>query len=193
MDVDLKSAERAITEFLRALGYDPGGNPELRETPARVARAFADELLSGYQVDIEGLVRDGSIEGPHHPGSGIVLVREIAVATLCPHHLMPSLGTATVAYLPGARLLGVGTLARLVDAYARRLSMQESLGQNVVDALMRYGGALGAYCKIGLVHGCLSARGAGQSGADVHTVATAGELSGGAAAVQLRLALCEHQ
>ena len=172
--IDRERARAAIAEFLRALDHDPAADGELAQTPARVTDAFADELLAGYGVDLDALLGDGS-----EPASGsapIVAVTGIRTATVCPHHLMPGLGTAAVVYRPGTRVLGLGTLARLVDAYARRLSLQEAIAENVVDALMRRAGARGAYCELTLVHGCLSARGACQAGAKVTTLARAGEL-----------------
>ena len=189
MTVDRRAAANAIAEFLRALGRDPDADPELRETPARVTDAYADELLAGYRVNVAELVEQGSVASGPGASSGIVLVRGVEVATVCPHHLLPSLGTATVAYLPGERLLGIGTLAALVDAFARRLALQEQIGQNVVDALMDHAGARGAYCALTLSHGCLTARGARQTGASVSTAAAAGALAGPTAAAELALAL----
>jgi len=191
MPVDFDAAAHAIAAFLRALGYDPDTHPNLRETPERVARAYADELLRGAAVDVAELVRAGSEPRPESEPGGLVAVRGIEMATVCPHHLTPALGRATVAYIPGARLLGVGTVARLVDACARRLTMQESIGQQVVDALMQHAGAHGAYCRLVLVHGCLSARGTCQTRASVATVASAGELAGPAASPHLQLLLDE--
>lgn len=173
--IDRERARAAIAEFLRALGHDPARDAELAETPARVTDAFADELLSGYSVDVDALLADGSEAASST--SPIVAVTGIRTATLCPHHLMPGLGTAAVVYRPGARVLGLGTLAKLVDACARRLSLQEAVAENVVDALMRQAKARGAYCELTLVHGCLSARGACQAGAKVTTIARAGELN----------------
>jgi GTP cyclohydrolase I len=189
MGVNRPAAERAIADFLRALGHDPDHEDELRQTPARVTEAFATELLSGYQVDLAQLILGGSCESDGQPPDGIVAVQDITVAAVCPHHLTPSLGKASVAYLPGTHLLGLGTLARLVDACARRLVLQEQIGRSVVDALMRHAGARGAYCRLSLVHGCLCARGARQPGTVVHTTASAGELSGPRAAAELGLVL----
>jgi GTP cyclohydrolase IA len=188
MAVDRAAAAGAIAAFLRALGHDPMRDPELEQTPERVTEAFADDLLSGYDVDVEALISAGMSDGAGAK-DGIVVVRDIAVATVCPHHLLPALGHATVAYLPGARLLGIGTIARLVDAYARRLTVQEAIGENVVNALGNLAGARGAYCDLDLVHSCLSARGARQTGARVRSVATLGRLAGPAAAAELTLAL----
>lgn len=173
--IDRRAAETAIAEFLRALGHDPRADPELAETPARVTEAFADELLSGYGVDVAELVRTGSAEAK--AGAAVVALRDIDVATVCPHHLMPGIGRAHVVYRPGARLLGLGAIARLVDACSRRLALQETIAHDVVGALMTHAGARGAYAELTLTHGCLSARGACQTRARATTFALAGELT----------------
>jgi GTP cyclohydrolase I len=170
MPVDRQLAERAISEFLRALGRDPEKDPELVDTPRRVAEAFANELLAGYDVDVDLLLEEGAVAAPEARAASIVVVRDIAVATTCPHHLMPALGSATVAYLPGSRWLGLGTIAELVDAYARRLTLQEQIGENVVRALCAGAGARGAFCQLTLRHSCLSARGKHRDRASVTTV-----------------------
>ena len=100
--------------------------------------------------------------------------------------MIPALGTAAVVYLPGERLLGLGTLAALVDACARRLTMQEQIGQAVVDALMGATGARGAVCEIELRHACLCARGARQARATVRTLAAAGDLAQPAREAEVR-------
>lgn len=187
--VDIKAAERGILEFLRAIGHDPAQDPELYQTPARVVEAFTRDLLSGYTVDVANLLASGSALATSAGSSGIVVVRDLAVATVCPHHLMPALGRATVAYLPGQRLLGIGTVAALLDAFARRLTLQEAIAKNVVTALAEHAGTRGAYCDLSLVHSCMSARSTHQAGASVHTVATSGELAGATAAAELTLAL----
>lgn len=187
MAFDRKAAEQAIENFLRALGRDPASDPALRETPARMTEAFAKDLLAGYEVDVPALFDDGAefVGG----AAEVVALTGISVSTVCPHHLMPALGHATLAYLPGTRLLGLGTLTRLVDAFARRLTLQESIGENVVNALVEHAGALGAYCELRLSHTCLSARGARQSEAELVTVARAGELRDPGRSAELQLAL----
>lgn len=170
-----EAARAAIRDFLVALGHDPENNPELAETPARVVEAFADELLAGYGRDVEALVTKDSSPAPGD--GGLIAVRDVSVATVCPHHLMPAVGRANVIYRPGDRILGLGVVARLVDACARRLVLQETIGEDVVFALVEYAGARGALCEITLQHGCLSARGANQVDARVTTVARSGEIS----------------
>jgi GTP cyclohydrolase I len=90
--------------------------------------------------------------------------------------LLLSNGAASVAYRPGTRLFGLGTLASLVNAYARRLSLQESIGESVVQALVEHGGARAAYCEVRLVHGCLVARGSRQTGTELLTTARRGNI-----------------
>jgi GTP cyclohydrolase I len=172
--VDRAAAERAIRAFLVALGYDPAKSEDLQGTPARVTEAFETDLLAGEGVDVrELLLAESSVIGAAGP-RGLVVVDRISVATICPHHLLPGLGQAAVAYLPGQRLVGIGTIARLVDAVARRLTLQEDIGESVVRALMEHAGASGAYCRLELTHSCLSARGARQGDARVVTIARAG-------------------
>jgi GTP cyclohydrolase IA len=173
--IDRGRAERAVREFLVALGRDPDRDPDLAGTPARVVEAYADELLGGYGVDVAALLGQGEAVGEGKL-SGLIALKGISVSTVCPHHLLLSHGSASVVYRPGTRLFGLGTLASLVGAYARRLSLQESIGENVVQALMQHGGARAAYCEVRLVHGCLVARGAREAATELVTTARRGDL-----------------
>jgi GTP cyclohydrolase I len=173
-----------VREFLLALGRDPDADPELVGTPSRVVEAYTHELLSGYEVDVKALLSEGEAVSENKV-SGFIALSGIAVSTVCPHHLLLSNGNASVVYRPGSRLFGLGTLAAVVNAYARRLSLQESIGEHVVQALVEHGGARAAYCEIRLVHGCLVARGSRQAGAELTTTARRGDLD----AAQLALAL----
>jgi GTP cyclohydrolase I len=174
MAVDRAAAERAIRAFLVALGHDPSASSELESTPARVTEAFETDLLAGERVDVGTLIRgESSTVGEDGP-RGLVVVDRIRVATICPHHLLPGIGHATAAYLPGTSLVGIGTIARVVDAFARRLTLQEAIGEHVVRALVEHAGARGAYCRIELMHSCLTARGSREGEARVVTVARAG-------------------
>jgi GTP cyclohydrolase I len=168
---DRARAARAIEEFLRAMGVAPEG--ELAGTGERVAEAWDVDLLAGQGVDLAALLGAGAIElgdGPH----GIVGLRGIDVASMCPHHLLPCHGQAIVAYAPGRRAAGLGTIAGLVHAAARRLVLQETLGADVARALVEGLDARGALCRLELVHTCLSARGERQAAARVDTIAFAG-------------------
>ncbi len=172
--MDRPRAERAVREFLIAFGQDPDQHAELRDTPARVVDAHATELLAGYDVDVPELLGHGEAMEAGQV-SGLICLRGISVSTICPHHLLLSHGTATLAYRPGARLFGLGTLAALVGAYSRRLNLQETIGESVVQALMEHGGVGAAYCELRLVHGCLVARGAKQASSELVTSARRGE------------------
>ncbi len=173
MSVDRSRAEQAIFEFLRAIGQDPDRDTELAGTPARVAEAWANDLIDGYDVDVPRLLTGESSPAPGG-AAGIITVRGLAISTMCPHHLLPARGTATVVYLPGTRIAGIGTLARLVDAYAHRLALQEAIGAKVAAALVEHLGARGAACQIALSHSCLASRGERQTAASVETLALAG-------------------
>ena len=107
MPVDKAEAAKAVAQFLIALGLDPRGDPELADTPARVAETWANDLVDGYDVDVGALL---DRESSPASGLGIVSVRDLTVSTICPHHLLPARGTGTVLYLPGSRVTGVGTL-----------------------------------------------------------------------------------
>jgi GTP cyclohydrolase IA len=168
--MDRDAAARAIEAFLRALDRDPGREPELEGTGARVAAAWADELLAGYTVDVDALLSQNIIAAK----GDLVVVRDVPVSTICPHHLTASTGLATVAFAPSERLLGLGTVARLVDAYARRLALQERIGQDVVAAIDRHLQPRWVACRIILEHGCMTLRGPRAHGSRVETVAMAG-------------------
>lgn len=172
MKPDLDKASRAIADFLSALGHDPAHNPHLHGTPERVAVAFHEELLRGYQVDIDGLLADSLTPNELDPSP--VVVRNIRVTTTCPHHLMPALGEASIGYLPGRSLLGIGVLPRLIHAYAERFTLQEEIGQNVVTSLVTQAGARAAICKLTMRHSCLSARGSREHHAEILTLAEFG-------------------
>lgn len=171
--VDREGAERAILAFLEALGQNPE-DPELAGTPARVVEAFVNDLLSGYRVDVPALLNAESSVIAHLGDRGVVAVKGISVATVCPHHLLVGMGRADVAYLPGTRIVGIGTIARVVDAYARRLTLQEAISDNVVHALVDHAGAAGAVCRLTMEHTCLRARGARQADTDVVTFSHTG-------------------
>jgi GTP cyclohydrolase I len=169
---DLDAAARAIADRLRALDAPLDRDPELRETPERAARMFADELLDGYRGDPVAVLSDGIAASD----PGLVVLTGVRYVSMCPHHLMPSMGRAAIAYLPGGRVVGLGTLVRLLEVYAHRFILQETLGQHVADALVTHLGARGAAVHLRARHRCLSARGEKQSTAAVVTLAYAGTM-----------------
>jgi GTP cyclohydrolase I len=168
--MDREAATRAIDAFLRALGRDPEYELELSGTGARVTAAFADDLLEGYGVDVDSLLAQNVFAGR----SDLIVVRDLAVTTVCPHHLMPSTGTATVAFEPAEHLVGLGTVGAVIDAFARRLALQEQIGERVVTALQKHLAPRWVGCRIVLTHACMVARGEHKHGSRVETVSLAG-------------------
>jgi GTP cyclohydrolase I len=179
MSVDRPAAEQAILAFLRALGRDPALEPELQGTPARVVAAYVDELCNGYGTEPSAVVRPHVVEG----STAIVVLRDIPVTTMCPHHLMPASGLGTVAFAPHRKLVGLGVMATLLDVCAHRLILQEEIGERVVAALAEELGAHWVACRLVLSHGCVSARGERKHGAMAETFAFVGDASGRAEAI----------
>ncbi len=172
--VDLIAAARALDEFLRALGQDPTTNTELVGTGHRVAEAFAHEFCAGDRVDLKSLVtphlmRLPSAQKKSPEGRSRVLLRDLPVTTMCPHHLLPSEGTADVAYEPGAHIVGVGAIAALLQTAARRLILQETLGEDVVSALVATLTPRWVVVRIRLAHACMRLRGERAHGSVVET------------------------
>ena len=167
--------ERAVAEFLDALGLpaEARGAPDLEGTPQRVAEAWREDLLDGYRRDPAEILR----EAMPAAGRDLVAVTGIDLHSVCPHHLLPSRGLAHVAYVPGGRVVGFGQLARLVDALAHRLVLQEELARQVVEALQRHLGARGAACVLEAEQMCLSVRGERRPRARAHAQAFGGVLA----------------
>jgi GTP cyclohydrolase I len=170
--VDLQAAARAIDAFLTALGHPPASDPELRDTGTLVARAFHEELLAGHRADPAEILRETLTA----TATDLILVRNLPVTCICPHHLLPASGVLHIGYLPGARIVGFGALARLAQAFARRLILQETLCERIADALCEHLEARGAGCIAELSPQCLCARGERPAHATVVTAATSGEL-----------------
>lgn len=171
MSVDLDAAARAIEQFLAAIGHPVDSDPELGQTGRRVAEAFTTELLSGYSLDPATILADTTTT----LSPGTVVLSDIATTVICPHHLLPAPGVVHVAYLPGDRVAGLGALARLVDCHARRLSLQEDVGDAIVRSLLTHLGARAAGCIVSLEPTCVTARGARQHGARATSFAFGGE------------------
>jgi GTP cyclohydrolase I len=176
---DLDRAARAIEEFLDAVGRPIASDRELAGTGRRVAEAYAGDLLAGYAMDPAAILASGAT-GSTAPG--LVVVTNVAAATMCPHHLLPAVGVVHVGYLPGTKVAGLGSIAELVDCFARRLVLQEDLGQSIADALVRHLGARGAGAFVDLQPTCMIARGGRRHGSRALTSAFAGTMANDAAA-----------
>jgi GTP cyclohydrolase I len=168
--VDLARAARAVEELLAAVGAPVDSDPELRGTGARVAEAYANDLLAGYDLDPAAILAEATSSS----APGLVVVASIATTTLCPHHLLPATGLTHVGYWPSDRVVGLGAIARIVDCYSRRLALQEDIGRNVAAALVTHLGARGAGAIVDLSPLCVTARGERRHGTRAVTVAYAG-------------------
>ncbi|KUJ46692.1 MULTISPECIES: GTP cyclohydrolase I FolE [Micromonospora] len=170
--VDLARIEKAVREILIAVGENPDRDG-LQQTPARVARAYA-ELFAGLRVD-PATVLTTTFEANHEE---LVLVRDIDVMSLCEHHLLPFRGSAHIGYIPGpdGRITGLSKLARLVEVYARRPQVQERLTSQIADLLMDRLAPRGVVVVLECEHMCMAMRGIQKSGAKTITSAVRGTL-----------------
>jgi GTP cyclohydrolase IA len=170
MGVDQPRIERAVREILCAIGEDPDRDG-LRNTPARVARMYAEVCAGLHESPDHHL--GVTFEADHDE---MVMVRDIPVYSLCEHHLVPFFGRAHVAYIPAAsgRITGLSKLARLVDAYAKRPQVQEKLTSQVADEIERTLEPRGVLVVVEAEHLCMSMRGIRKPGSSTVTSAVRG-------------------
>ena len=169
--MDLKAVEAAVKQLLFALGEDPE-REGLLATPDRVARAY-QELLGGYSIDpvhvlSKSFAKDGYDE--------MVVLREVDFYSLCEHHLLPFYGTATVAYIPKARVVGLSKLARVVEVFARRLQIQERMTAQIAQAIQDALDPIGYGVIVKARHLCMCSRGVGKPRSEMVTSALGGAL-----------------
>ncbi|MEV7567249.1 MULTISPECIES: GTP cyclohydrolase I FolE [Streptomyces] len=171
-EFDEKRAENAVRELLIAVGEDPD-REGLRETPARVARAYK-ELFAGLWQKPEDVLTTTFDLGHDE----MVLVKDIELTSQCEHHLLPFHGVAHIGYIPAetGKITGLSKLARLVDVFARRPQVQERLTTQIADSLMRILDARGAIVVIEAEHMCMALRGVRKPGAKTTTSAVRGQL-----------------
>jgi GTP cyclohydrolase I len=168
---DEKRAERAIRELLSALGEDPD-REGLKETPARVARAFKENFEGLWQSPEDVLTTTFDIGHEE-----LVIIRDIEVFSHCEHHLTPFHGLAHVGYIPRGKITGLSKVARLVDLYAKRPQVQERLTTQIADAMVKILNPLGVIVIIDCEHLCMSMRGVKKSHARTTTSAVRGALT----------------
>jgi GTP cyclohydrolase I len=169
-EVDHPRIERAIREILIAVGEDPDRDG-LRDTPARVARMYAEQFIGMRQMPEDVLTT--VFDADHDE---IVLVRDIEMYSMCEHHLVPFFGKANIGYIPNEKgeITGLSKLARLVDLYARRPQVQERMTCEIADALVRILEPRGVIVVIEAEHLCMSMRGVRKPGASTVTSAVRG-------------------
>jgi GTP cyclohydrolase I len=169
-EYDHERAERAVKELLLALGEDPE-REGLRETPARVARAFKENFAGLWQSPQDVLTTTFDIGHEE-----LVIIRDIEVFSHCEHHLTPFHGVAHVGYIPSGKITGLSKVARLVDLFARRPQVQERLTSQIADAMVEILDAAGVIVIIDCEHLCMSMRGVRKSEARTVTSAVRGIL-----------------
>jgi GTP cyclohydrolase I len=170
--IDIPAAENAVRALLTALGQDPASE-HLRETPRRVAAAYAEQLnLTPFTLTT--FPNDERYDE-------LVLARDLPFQSLCEHHLLPFHGVAHIGYLPGARLLGLSKLSRVLERFARSLQVQERLTKQVADCLHEMLEPKGVAVVLEAEHECMSLRGVRARGSRTVTSALHGLLRDNAA------------
>jgi GTP cyclohydrolase IA len=188
-EVAKKRIEAAVREILDAIGEDPERDGLLR-TPRRIADMYVDEIFTGLHDDPPRHLAV-TFEADHDE---MVLVRDIAVQSMCEHHLVPFAGRAHVAYIPGddGRIAGLSKIARLVDGFAARPQVQERLTTQIADALVDALQPTGVLVMIEAEHFCMSMRGVKKPGALTVTSAVRGLFKSSAATRAEAMSLITH-
>jgi len=153
-DFQYDNVKNSISSILTDIGEDPE-REGLIETPDRVAKAY-QFLTSGYHTDIKEIINDAIFT---EKNEGMVIVEDIELYSLCEHHLLPFYGTATVAYLPNNKIIGLSKIPRIVDMYARRLQVQERLTEQISNTLQEILDPKGVAVVIKAKHLCMMMRG----------------------------------
>jgi len=169
-EYDHERAERAVKELLIAIGENPE-REGLKDTPARVARAFKENFAGLWQSPEDVLTTTFDIGHEE-----LVIIRDIEVFSHCEHHLTPFHGVAHVGYIPSGKITGLSKVARLVDLFARRPQVQERLTSQIADAMVEILDAAGVIVIIDCEHLCMSMRGVRKSEARTVTSAVRGIL-----------------
>lgn len=169
--IDMPRIQSAVREILEAIGEDPD-REGLQETPARVARAYAEMFA--------GMTQDAGVHLARQFDQDVdqaIVLRDIPFTSMCEHHLLPFSGKAHIAYAPGnGKVVGLSKLARIVEVYARRPQMQERLTQQICDALEEHLSPRGIAVIVEGTHDCMRLRGVQKQGATMITSAFRGEL-----------------
>lgn len=187
MAVDRERVAALVRELLAAIGEDPD-RPGLRQTPQRVADAYA-EFFSGVGEDAAAPLAH-TISVAHGPApetlpSGAVMLRDIRFRSVCEHHLLPFAGRAHIAYLPGEEVVGLGALPKVVEVLASRPQVQERLGEQIADTIAGSLDTRGVLVVLDASHECVTMRGGRQADASTVTIAARGELADPAGRAEL--------
>lgn len=153
-----KEVETSVYKMLRVFeecGRHEDLRPGIEDTPQRVRKMYLEELLVGYGVDVPGLFK--TFENEEY--GGMVIVKDIPVTSLCEHHLVPFVGHAHIGYFPGEKIVGLSKFARVVNAYARRLQVQERLTRQICAAIEENLKPRGVIVVVEAEHMCMTIRG----------------------------------
>ncbi|GAB3277031.1 GTP cyclohydrolase I FolE [Parahaliea aestuarii] len=161
--------EQHWARIIEAIGEDLN-RPGLVDTPTRAAKAF-EFLTRGYQQSVDEVVNDALFPSD---SSEMVLVQDVELYSLCEHHLLPFIGKCHVAYIPTGNVLGLSKVARIVDVFARRLQIQESLTTQIAETIMQVTGAEGVGVIIEAQHMCMMMRGVEKQNSVMKTSAMLG-------------------
>lgn len=167
----MRLGEGAVKEILWSVGEE-ANREGLVETPKRVMKAW-DEMLSGYKAPADSEILKVFEDGADGYDE-MILVEGIKVQSFCEHHMIPFFGTATVAYIPNGRIVGLSKINRIVDKYMRRLQVQERLTVQIADALQEALKPLGVAVKIECTHLCVAYRGIKDTNSLTQTTALRG-------------------
>jgi GTP cyclohydrolase I len=161
--------EEHWARIIEAVGEDLD-RPGLRDTPKRAANAF-EFLTRGYRQSVDEVVNEALFPSD---SSEMILVQDVELYSLCEHHLLPFIGKCHVAYIPTGRVLGLSKVARIVDVFARRLQIQESLTTQIAETIMDVTGAEGVGVIIEARHMCMMMRGVEKQNSVMKTSAMLG-------------------
>jgi len=185
--VDRERVAALVRELLEAIGEDPE-RPGLRQTPGRVADAYA-EFFAGVGVDAAApLAHTISVSrgpAPDTLPSGAVILRDVLFRSVCEHHLLPFRGHAHLAYLPGEQVVGLGALPKVVEILSSRPQVQERLGEQIADVIAASLDARGVLVVLDATHECVTMRGGRQTDASTVTIAARGEFADPAARAEI--------
>ena len=159
----------SVLSILEAVGEDPS-REGLQNTPTRVARSY-DELLVGYEVDPRQLLNNALFDVEYHE---MVVVTDIDFYSMCEHHMLPIIGKAHVAYIPNKKVVGLSKIPRIVEAYARRLQVQERMTRQIADLIQELVQPQGVAVVVDGTHLCVAMRGAKKANARMRTSALTG-------------------
>ena len=173
----MENIENLIEKILMLIGENPYRDG-LKDTPVRVANAF-DKWFEGYSKSAEQILK--TFEDDSNGYDQMITVKDIPIYSHCEHHLAPIFGTATIAYIPDGRIVGLSKLSRLADMYARRLQVQERMTDQIADTFFNIVQPLGVGVQIKARHMCMESRGICQQGHHTITTALRGVMKDGSA------------